>query len=238
MKFFISLALLSIMGFSGYVLAQTNKREDVHKKIADLRSNLNKAEEEFLSPTPEDLAKYAEFLKQPNTGLIRILPRETYDKPSELTIRGGGSYYSFSKLTHEYTNGSDIELQQNNFSVGFAGACYGFIAKLDDISLLDITTDNTVASVMASYEPATVLSKARIEQHRVNEGFEINGIRFRNQVDAVVGNTYLLRSVYYDTSDLLVCFQVVRQDTDGSMILTWKLLKKFDTPKLIRDSEN
>jgi len=237
MKILVSIFLLCVLGFTGFAFAQENKREQVHKTIADLRSALNKAEEEFLSPAAEDLAKYAEFLKQPNTGLIRILPREIYDKPSELTIRGGGSYYSFSRLTHEYGYGSDIELQQNNFSVGFAGADYGFITKVDDIPLQEITTENPLASVMASYEPATVLSKARIEQHKVSQGFEINGVRFRDRVDAVAGNTYLLRSVNYETSDVLVCFQVVRKDNDGSMILTWKLLKKFDTPKLERDSE-
>jgi hypothetical protein len=236
MKILISFVLLGITGLTGYAVVRSNKREEIHKSIADLRTELNKAEQEFLSPAPEDRAKYAEFLKQPDTGLIRLLPREIYDKPTELTVRGGGAYYSFAKLTHEYGYGSDIELSQNMLSVGFAGADYGFIIKTNDVSLQEITKDSPAASMMVAYNPAGTLPKARIEYRRVSDGFEENGINFRNRTEAIVGNTYLLRSVVYDTSDVLVAFQIVRKDQDGSMILAWKMLKKFDVPKLDRTS--
>ncbi|MEK6283404.1 MAG: hypothetical protein AABN95_23880 [Acidobacteriota bacterium] len=42
----------------------------------------------------------------------------------------------------------------------------------------------------------------------------------------------LLRSIGYRASDVLVAFKVVRQDTDGSVILAWKLLKKYPVPTL------
>jgi hypothetical protein len=35
---------------------------------------------------------------------------------------------------------------------------------------------------------------------------------------------------------LLVALKVVRQDTDGSLIIAWKLLKKFPKPELARDT--
>jgi len=49
-----------------------------------------------------------------------------------------------------------------------------------------------------------------------------------------VGATNLLRSINYEVSDVLVAFQVVRADTDQSIIIDWRLLKRFSTPRLIR----
>jgi hypothetical protein len=43
-----------------------------------------------------------------------------------------------------------------------------------------------------------------------------------------------VRSVDYGGSDVLVAFRVVRQDADGSVVLLWKMLKKFDKPVLER----
>jgi hypothetical protein len=50
----------------------------------------------------------------------------------------------------------------------------------------------------------------------------------------VVNNSYVLRSIDYARSDLLVAFRIVRQDSDGSVVLLWKLLKKYPTPALAR----
>ena len=118
----------------------------------------------FLSPSAEDLAAFAEFLKQPNTGLIRILPSGLYE--DRLTIRGGGAYYSFIRLTHEYGNGSDIELQrvptnelvappiaEYNFRVGFAGADYGFIVTLGNVPLEKVTLDHDGVKFLVDYDP-------------------------------------------------------------------------------------
>ena len=44
------------------------------------------------------------------------------------------------------------------------------------------------------------------------------------------GATYVLRSINYSYSDVLVAFKIVRQDIDGSLIIAWKLLNKFPKP--------
>jgi len=89
--------------------AQSENRSKTIKEIASLSKQLDEKTKLFLSPSAEDLAAFAEFLKQPNTGLIRILPSGLYE--DRRTIRGGGAYYSLTRLTHEYGYGSDIELQ-------------------------------------------------------------------------------------------------------------------------------
>lgn len=125
---------LSIASATG--LAQTESREELLKQIEAKRAELSTLEKSFLAPSEADRLAYAEFLRQPNVGLIRLLPREVYAFESNrkaLTVWEGGAYYSFDRRTHEY--GSDIGLEQGYLSVGFAGANYGILSNLGSVSL-------------------------------------------------------------------------------------------------------
>jgi len=218
------------------VLAQSESQEDLLKQIEAKRADLAVLENKILSPSAEDKAASAEFLKQENTGLIRLLPREKYAETPDkmtLTVRGGGAYYSFDGLTHD--GATDIELQQGNFSVGFAGCDYGIILKAGAVSLDEISVEHPSVSFLAAYKAAATEPQARVEQRRFGTGDVIDGIKYGERVKAEVGMTYILRSINYDYSDLLVALKVVRQDTDGSLIIAWKLLQKFPKPVLARN---
>jgi hypothetical protein len=80
--------------FHAKALAQLEDRTEAVKEITALRKKLNEKEKLFPSPSAEDQAKFAEFLKQPGTGLIRLYPRGLYK--DRLITFDGGSYYSFS----------------------------------------------------------------------------------------------------------------------------------------------
>ena len=133
-----SLAFLVTLSLN--VCAQLVSHDEVLKVIVAQRAELQRLEDLFLSPAEEDRADYKEFLSQTNTGLIRLLPREVYESEvykknrKTLTIRGGGAYYSFSKLTQEYGYGVDLGLEPEYLSVGFGGACYGMIIDLGETS--------------------------------------------------------------------------------------------------------
>lgn len=120
--------------------AQPMDRPALLSKIESQREQLRAKEAAFLLPSEEDFASFRDFLLQPDTGLVRLMPREKYD--GEMLIRGGGAYYSFVKLTNAYGGGSDIALE------------------------------------------------------------------------------------------LLVAFRIVSQDDDGSVVIVWKILKKFPSPQL------
>ncbi|MEA2203472.1 MAG: hypothetical protein QOE77_248 [Blastocatellia bacterium] len=182
------------------------------------------------------------FLKQPNTGLVRLLPREiaensapVYNKQHVL-FRGGGAYYSFAILTHYYGFGSDIELQNDHLSVGFAGAAFGMITNLGAVSLDSITIEDQRVAYLSSYRPPKPEGQARAERRRFNsrEGVIVDGAVYRGRLPVQEGATYLLRSIDYERSDVLVAFHLVRKDADGSVVLTWKLLRRFSPPKLDR----
>jgi hypothetical protein len=213
--------------------AQTGNRLQTARKIESLREEIKFLEAELLAPARADREKFADFLAQRDTGLIRLLPGEKWD--DKLSIRGGGAYYHFTGRTHEYGRGSDISLEQGMFSVGFAGADFGFIAQLGDIPLEEVTTDSESAGFLSTFAAPTVEPKAREQQRRAGIGFQVGALTYKSRLPALADNTYLLRSINYESSDVLVAFRVVRKDEDGSMILLWKALHKFSKPRLEKE---
>ena len=243
-RFFTGMLALAVLAsLSVVVQAQSLSRDEVLKDMAAKRAELQQLEDQFLSPAAEDRAAYKEFLSQPDTGLIRLLPREVYESEAytknrkTLTIRGGGAYYSFARLTHEYGYGSDLSLDSGYLSVGFAGADYGMMIDLGDVSLEEISNDYPRVLSLLNYSPAKDLPQARVEQRQVQEGRILDGATYKGRIPVKIGTTFLLRSINYDDTDVLVAFRPVRKDTDGSLIIAWKLLKKYPKPELMRTAQ-
>lgn len=227
---FQSLILVLLISLDG--VAQPQDRAKIEKEIEQLREQLKQKEEELLAPSAEDRAQFAGFLLQPDTGLARLLPREKYRQ--KLTLREGGAYYSFTKLSNSYDRDPQIGLEQESLSTGFAGADFGFLASLGDIPLESVALDHQAVQYLDAFVPPTVEPEARDQQRRTGAGFEIGRIRYKRSLPVMVGGTYVLRSVSYDRFDVLVAFRVVRQDSDGSIILLWKKMKGYSTPYLTR----
>lgn len=229
--FIVTLSMISINA-----LAQAESRDDVIKQIEAKRTELSVLEKKLLSPSEEDRTAYAAFMGQHDKGLIRLLPREVYDKETTLTVRGGGSYYSFVKLTHAYGRGSDIALEQGFLSVGFAGADYGMLLNVGDVPLEEINIEHPKVKFLAEYSTVLEEPQARVEQRRFGGGTKIDEVIYSRRVRAQVKSTYVVRSINYSESDVLVAFRVLRKDTDGSLIIAWKMLKEFAVPDLARNT--
>ncbi|MFP5262348.1 MAG: hypothetical protein ACLGJB_10630 [Blastocatellia bacterium] len=228
---FSSLLLLSLVFCSAAgALAQAMDRTNLEKEIQSLIDQLKAKEAQLFEPSADDRTAFAEFLRQPGAGLTRLMPGEKYD--GRLLTRGAGAYYSFVRLTHEYGFGSDLSLEQNQFGVGFAGASFGFLTSLGDVPLASVSVDDRAVKFLSALAVPSKEEDAR-EQYRLgHSGFDSGGVRYANRLPAVANATYALRSVDYKRSDVLVAFRVVRQDSDGSMVLLWKILKRFPTPEL------
>lgn len=233
---FLAVALVAaLFARVGVACAQGVDRAQVAAEIESLREQIKSKEAALLAPSVEDQERYAEFLSQPRTGLIRLLPRERWG--DKLSTRGGGAYYSFARLTHEYGYGSDIELQQDKFAVGFAGADFGFMVNLGNVPIETVTADTEAVRYAASYQTPSPEPEARKAQRQFGGAGEQSGQwSYKNRLPVFVNNTYALRSVNYDHTDVLVVFRVVRKDFDGSAVLLWKMLKKYPKPALERSN--
>ncbi len=202
-----ALLTLVLSGFS--VFAQSQSRDEILKQIGIKQQELETLEQLFLSPSEEDQASFAEFLSQPNTGLIRLLPREKYEteayknKPG-LSIRGGGAYYSFARRTHEYGYGNDIGLER------------GLLSTAGQIGMLSSLGDTPLESVSLEMADSKNMAVPNLERMSVRTSLELKA-----------NSTYLLRSADRERLDVLVAFRIVRVDTDGSAVILWKILKSF-----------
>src|SRR5690349_16718769 len=94
------------------------------------------AAKDILLPTDADLSE----ARAQGFEVFKILPREMFDfERNELNVRGGGAFYSFVKKSHSYNEIPQLELEKNdNLSVGFYGANYGFIADLGETPLTGV----------------------------------------------------------------------------------------------------
>jgi hypothetical protein len=224
------------LAFCLTIFAQDTSRELLRDRIQAKRTELAELEKQLLEPTAADRTQFATLLAEPNTGLIRLLPREKYDdhvvkNKQTIALRGGGAYYSFKRLTHEYGYGSDIELYSGHLSVGFAGYDYGMLLKLGDIGLEDLTSQLPAVHTLLEYTAAKTEADARVERRKLGTGAEMQGFIFKSRLPLEINTTYLLRSIIYPDSDIVVGFRVVRKDTDDSVIMAYKVLKDFSAPK-------
>ena len=218
------------------VSAQSESRDDVIRKIEAKRAELQVLEKKVIAVADSDRQDFAAFLTQPQTGIIRLMPREIYDGKRErgLSISGGGAFYSFALATHEYGRGSDISLEQGDLSSGFAGADYGMLLNLGDVPLDQVNSDHAAVHALLEYMPTSAEPDARKAQRALWQGMDLSGVVFKARTPAKVSNTYLVRSINFGGYDIAVAFRITRKDTDGSLILLFKVLKTFPKPDLER----
>jgi hypothetical protein len=232
--------LLSLLTVSIICFAQSPSREDLQQQIEAKRYELKTLEQQFLEPSAEDKATYAAYLGHKDMGLFRLLPRKNWDenamKAAELlSLRGGGSFYSFTKQSHDYNSLPDIALERGELLVGFAGANYGMMTNLGEVPLESISLEEPHATFLASYQVPSVEPKARTEARRFSAGSTEDGSLYKARMKAEVRSTYLLRSINFSGSDVLVALRIMRKDSDGSVIIVWKLLKNYPIPQLARN---
>ena len=229
MRFFVKVFVFVLLGGS-IAFSQESTRDQKLQKIDELNSQIKVLEADVLLPDIKDLRQ----AEKEGFEVFRLMPRELYDH--KFTVQGGGAYYSFTTKSHDYQKIAQIELSQNYLSVGFAGADYGFIADLGSVPLAGITKETDEINFLVNYKPPTKEADVRIEQRKAGN-YETENATYRSRVLFSVGHSYALRAISFDQADVLVALKIYRKDTDGSLIIFWKLLENFEKPKLTRNEQ-
>lgn len=195
-------------------------------------SKLTDEQKSLLKASPQDEASFAKFLSHSNTGIIRLLPREKYDHTVQMPLKGGGAYYSFSKLSHEASPWSDIKFQEGRLHVGVNELTLGVITMLKDAPLENLDLDNPAVKFISQLAlPANYADyQDHVLKHR--SGFQADGNTYHSVLPAQLNVTYLLRSTIYNRADSVIAFRLLRRDSDGGVTLLWKLLNKLPVKKL------
>jgi hypothetical protein len=229
MRYFFTTCLLTILAVSA---SFTQSRDQSVEQLKAAKEQIKMIEQSILAADKADM----DFAKSSGFGVFRILPRETYGN-NWSSIRGGGAYYSFSKKSHNYDEAPQIELQLNSFSVGFSGADYGFISDLGETKLATVDNGFEAVRILSEYKPPSLESLARTERNN-SSILQNSNVKFQRNLPAIVGHTYVLRAISFERADALVAFTIDRKDSDGSLIIFWKMIQQFEKTTLLRQSDN
>jgi hypothetical protein len=184
--------------------------------------------------TADDIARYGAFLREKDTGLVRIFPN-SQEKPEGTAVQ-----FKNNKAAGSFEFGDLAYIQigdSGSFMVGLHGADYGFIAPTDKLNLLEVSAETENAAIAFALAHASPAGKPASDWEEERKKWDITGtkdgeITYRDVSEAIVGKTYVVRSVQVDLSDVAVVLYVDRRDADGSLILAWKIIKDFGVPTI------
>lgn len=217
-----------------------------------------KDQENRLKPNSEDLIKYADFLKQPKTGIIRLISdlgceSNVYvirvDEACSNTIPGG-SYYSFREKEYTTAYLADIRFKQG-LLISDGVLSQNILVKLGDISLEDISLESEGIKYLTEFIPEKINTTATKQFMEIVKGVRVRNHEYRKVIPAFEHTSYAIRIVAYRGSiyrnfrgwffdllagdkrvDMILAFRVVRKDSDGSITLLWKELDRKKAPKI------
>ena len=207
----------------------------------------NSLEKQLLAPATEDERQFAEFLRLPDTGIIKMFPpgrRRVISVADLATGRRPGfgfyaSMYSFTKQKHGHglhgyvdprLGWAELRLVNGRFVTGFTGESLGVLVALGDVPLEEVTPDTYGVTGLTNIIPPADYFEAASLSRRNRAGFALEKFRYGSSLPAAQNMTYVLRSTSNKRADLLVGFRVVRVDDNGSLTLIWRKLKVYPKP--------
>lgn len=236
------------------------ERKIVREKIKPRYRKTTKEERNYLSPSDEDAQKYYSFLKQKDTGLIKLISDKgcasnknvvnASPQCERLTMPGAGSAYSFRFKDYRILDLSDLNFRKNRFeSLGVLN--HGFIVYIGDIPLESVTLKTKGVGYLASIKPAKNFNKAAELANKLTKGIKKDGFIYSSIKGVKENSTYVLRSIAYrgeslktvdgiiynemdldKRKDVIVAFRVVRLNPNEDVTILWKELRSKKAPKL------
>lgn len=232
-------------------------RPDVDK----LYRKTNKKDLKKLDFNQQDFTNFAPFLREKNTGLIKLLPDAGCDKGTSVLVvteaclkydfPGAGSAYSFRLADYRSHQLSDLIFSGDRF---YSNSVWtqGIFVTVGDVPLEQLNLQTPELKYLVDFQPSNEQEKALTFQKQLLNGVKANGFLYTQVVGLEENTTYALRSVAYNgkfyrevkgviydefsfdkRKDILVGFRVIRKESDGGVTVLWKELSRKDSPKLI-----
>ena len=206
-----------------------------------------KSEKKLLAPAAEDVQRFAEFLRQPDTGLVRMFPAGRWRVVSVEQLERGqnpgfisfASKYSFTKTKHGHSlqgyvdpglGWAEIKFEGEALTTAFTRSSVGLLVSLGDMPLEKITVATPGAAAIADFSAPRDYTEEQSYSRACREGFELNGFIYRSSLPVTVNSTYVLRSINNKRADIFVALRIVREDEDGSLTMLWRKLKSNPKP--------
>lgn len=227
-------------------------------------AKLTKDQAKELIPEIAESTRFAEFLKMPRTGLVKLFP--DFDCELKYVVSAGencrkliprSSFFSFRARNYSIKTLSDIRLK-DNVLISDGILSQGIIVALGDVSIDTISTESNGVNFLSVYEP-THKNREDLENSKIfSIGLLDSGYKYSQTVPLIENTTYAIRVIayrgsiltpldvgfYYDLleedprNDIIAAFRVVRKNENGSVTLLWKELAVKKAPKLKFSKEN
>lgn len=238
---------------------------NAQKAITDQYRKPNKEERETLQVSAADKEKYVAFLRQPDTGLVKLAAdfkcadntKVVVATPDCLkyTMPGAGSSYSFRTENYRIQRLADLTFTDNGFLVTGA-LTHGILARIGDVPLEKVSLQTEGLKYLVDFKPVTDYAEAQKIAAELVKGITRDGFLYRRGLNANDNTTYVLRVVAYNgrlnravqgiaynefdfdkRNDVIVAFRIVSRDADGGATILWKKLAEKDAPRLIQPKE-
>lgn len=199
------------------------------ERVKELVPFLEEIFQTFPAP-PEYFAKYSSFLKNKDTGLIRIFPDNGCGKDvksvvsidelekcsSRPQIAGAGSLYSFRfpalirealqknfsvPLVNSLINESDIQFINGNLIVG-KNLTQNIIVEIGDVSLETVSAKSETFRFLEKWEQVHNKKQLAAQNQILEKGVQNNGYIYANKAIVKNNSAYLLRSIAYSEKSL------------------------------------
>ena len=234
------------------------------QNIGNIYRKPTKSEFKLLAPGKEDLKKYAPFLRQSHTGLIKLIADRgcaehtnvinVSEECLKYSMPGAGSSYSFRTENYSIRRLSDLTYTDNSFQA-LGILAHAILVNIGDVPLEQISLETKGLKFLTDFETVTDFNKAKEIDRQIIEGVETNGFLYSRGAKTVENATYILRSIAYrgsyyrafqglvydeldfdERKDIIVAFRVVRRDAESATIL-WKELNNQKSPVIKRQNQ-
>lgn len=225
------------------------KRVFIRRNIWVDEYRFTSEERRLLEPSVEDHEQWANFLRLPDTGLIKLYPWTRRRRVISIDDLGDGrtpdfnlhaSSYSFSKGKHgNGLNGfvdprlgwAELRFRDGRFFTGFTGDSLGVLVSLGDIPLELVTPQSEGANGLTNIIPPADYLEATSLSRQNRAGFEIDRFLYGSSLPVAEDTTYVMRSTSNRRADLLVSFRVIRLGLDAGVTIAWRKLKTYPKPE-------
>jgi len=235
-------------------------RKIVLEQIEPIYRPSTDEELKFIAPDSADSEKYAAFLSEKDTGLIKLVtdrgcaanPAVVNTSPecAGYTMPGAGAAYSFRFRDYRILDLSDLNFRKNRFeSLGKLN--HGIMVNLGDTPLEDVTLETNGVPYLTKFKPAKDMSSAGETAQKLTGGIQDGDFMYASIALVDVDKTYVIRVIAYQgvspktvggvvfnemeldkREDIIVAFRVVRLVPGESVTILWKELKSRKSPKL------
>jgi len=216
-----------------------------------------------VEPRRELFAKYAEFLRQPNTGLTKLIDDKgcadntkvvvATDNCLKYTMPGAGSSFSFRTETYRIARLADLTFTDKSFQASGV-LLHGIFVNIGNVPLETVTLQTRGLQYLTEFQPEPDYEKGREIDLQLTQGITRDGFLYRRGLYMIENTTFALRSIAYDgkyyravknvtynefnydkRKDVIVVFRIVEKDAAGNVTILWKVLQEKDAPDIERN---